>query len=732
MKAQQIVPNVLSGIILTVYNTLPVIPFGAMLFSGPLAAHRGTAIALLLVSSVVIGLGALGSGYRGMLAAPRAPMIPVMAAMVSTMAGTMVDQGREADLLVTVIATIGITSIVSGLTLGLLGLSGLGRLVRYLPYPVVAGFFASVGFSFVTGGLSIAADRPISWDQLSAWLSAETSRQWVLALAYGVVIYIVQHRWNQWFVMPLSLLLGLAAFHALVRWGGHAVEEATVSAWLPQFPASAASVPLVDYGDLSRVYWPAVVEQGGSIAAIVILGAILLLVDVAAIETAVNRDIEIDRELKTSGAANVVSGLIGGCPGVQSVPHTALARKLGGDRRVMGCVYVAGTAVMAGTGGKFAGLFPVFLLGGLLIYLGMGFLRQWVWETAKELSWTEYLVVLLILVTSIWKGVLAGMALGLSLSVMLFVVAYSLLGSIRSEFSGRDHRSHIERDPEARKVLDQEGGRILIMGLQGALFFGTATDLIAVIRKKLESQSASGLRYLILDLKHVSFVDASGVRSFARLAQFTEHYGVSVAVTGGDGKTRRQLERSGFFTGAKGGEPRVRRCHFARLDDGVAWCEERILGELGARGPAGGDGLEERLAAMLQDVDAARELARAFQRREYAAGDWLFRSGEAGDALYVVYAGTLSVVTDGADGGEHVVRVYTSGAMLGEMAVYTGRPRTAGVRSDTSSVVFRLDADALNDLQLRNPAAAGRFHTFVIKMIAGRLDRSTRELGRQA
>ena len=217
MKLQSIITNVQAGVLSAILEVLGVIAFAALIFSGPLAAHLATGIVLLLISTTVIGLvGTLGSSYPGMLASLRTPMIPVLAAMVAATAATMTAEGRESDLLGTTIATLGITSIVTGLALGLLGRFGLGRLVRYFPYPVMAGFFAGTGAYLFTGGLSIAADQPVAWEHLSAWFSSETLPQWGSALGCGAAFYVIQRRWDHWLVAPLFLLLGLATFHGLV------------------------------------------------------------------------------------------------------------------------------------------------------------------------------------------------------------------------------------------------------------------------------------------------------------------------------------------------------------------------------------------------------------------------------------------------------------------------------------------------------------------------------------
>ncbi len=730
MKLQPIITNVQAGVLSAVLEVLGVVSFAALIFSGPLAAHLATGVVLLLISTTIIGLvGTLGSSYPGMLVSLRTPMIPVLAAMVAATVATMTTQGREADLLGTAIATLGVTSIVSGLALGLLGRFSLGRLVRYFPYPVMAGFFAGTGAYLVTGGLSIAADQPVAWEHLSAWFSSETLPQWGSALGCGVAFYVIQRRWDHWLVAPLVLLLGLATFHVLAWSSGLTLEEATASGWLPRLSASPASLLSFDFSHLLSVHWPSVAAQAGSIGAVAVLCAVLLLLDVAAIEIAVNREIESNRELKVAGVANVACGLVGGCPGVQSLTDTALTSSLGGERRLTGFVRVVCFVLTGVAGVGLVALFPMFLVGGLLVYIGIGFLWEWGWEARKKLPPADYLVALLILAVCMWEGLIAGILFGLVASVVLFAITYSRLSSIKSELTGRDHAGHIERAPEIREILDRDGDRILILRLQGVIFFGTAGDLMSIIRARLAPADGASPEYLILDLQHVELIDASGVRSFSRLAQITESHGVSVVITGHRGKMRRQLEGIGFFTAPEAAAP-IRRLQFSQLNEGVAWCEDRLLERRGVSELGATDTLQGRLAKLLGDEGAARRMAPFFQRQEHAAGGWLFRQGEPGDSLYLVDSGTVSVVIDTAEGETHIVRVYTSGAVLGEMAVYMGGPRTASLRIDAPSVLYRLDADGLQRLQVRHPEAAGRFHASIVRMIARRLECTTRELRR--
>ena len=323
----------------------------------------------------------------------------------------------------------------------------------------MAGFFAGTGAYLVTGGLSIAADQPVAWEHLSAWFSSETLPQWGSALGCGVAFYVIQRRRDHWLVAPLVLLLGMATFHVLVWSSGLTLEEAAASGWLPRLSASPVSLLSFDFGHLLSVHWPSVAAQAGSIGAVAVLCAVLLLLDVAAIEIAVDREIESNRELKVAGVANVACGLVGGCPGVQSLTDTALTSSLGGDRRLTGFVRVVCFVLTGVAGVGLVALFPMFLVGGLLVYIGIGFSGNGGWEARKELPSADYLVALLILAVCVWEGLIAGILFGLVASVVLFAITYSRLSSIKSELTGRDHAGHIERAPEVREILDRDGDR---------------------------------------------------------------------------------------------------------------------------------------------------------------------------------------------------------------------------------------------------------------------------------
>jgi len=173
----------------------------------------------------------------------------------------------------------------------------------------------------------------------------------------------------------------------------------------------------------------------------------------------------------------------------------------------MGFVYagVVVLTILAGT--DFIGKVPTFILGGLLVYVGLDFLIDWAWKARKELPLSDYCIVLAILAVIAFVNILEGVAFGFAIAIVLFVISYSRLSIIKNDATGRDHASHVDRDLNTRELLNREGERILILYLQGFIFFGTSDKLMTEIRERLEKPANRQPDFLVLDFHHVSQLD---------------------------------------------------------------------------------------------------------------------------------------------------------------------------------------------------------------------------------
>lgn len=726
-NARQLITSAFAGGLIAMIDVSVCISVAALIFSGPLYEHLPTAIMILLISAAVLSLGgALGSGYPGMVTTPRGGSAPVLAAMAAAVATGLVQTGAESDLLATTVAAITLTTLLTGLVLMLLGYFHLGRLVRFFPYPVICGFFASVGYFLLKGGLSLAARQTLQWGQLGHFLQAEVWPLWATALAFGLALYLFGRMVRLWLVMPLALLLGVVGFYGVLLSLGLSLEQATKAGWLPHVIDTQATLPLLSVFHSGVVHWGTVLQQLDYMALAALVCVTLLLLDVSGIEVTVQRDLDPDRELKVAGISNLVAGMFGGYPGVPVAPDTALVHELGGGRRLTGIIHAGLVLLVLLVGTSIVRVLPTFLLGGVVIYLGIGYLMEWGWQKRADLPLSDFLVVLVILVVSVQFGLMAGVAVGLVLAVVLFSVAYGQLQVIKSNVPGSDRGSYVARSLEVRRALNEQGAQIRIICLQGYIFFGTAEQLVQVLREDIMMQAQPPVGYLVLDFTNVQGLDASAAVTFSRLSGWLLQNRLSVAVTACQPAVAERLRGIGFLSVASVPFPCLA---FDQLDEGLAWCEEKLLRSLGIREESDPGALNMWLVRMLRDQKSGDVVAGYLERQCFEAGDVLFHEGTPGDSLYLVYSGRAVVVVDRPDGGgEHVVRVYPSGTILGEMVVYTGEPRSASVRIEEKSVLYRMDAQALMRLQREHPREAGYFHAYIVRLLAERLERSNREL----
>jgi sulfate permease, SulP family len=716
--------NILSGALIALLNISVAVSVAALLFAQTDPRLMVPGIGILLMGTLVTGLGgSLFSDFKAVICSPRNGLVPVFAVMVSAIYasfGSEYSIGAE----VTIIVAIMVTTMITGFFLLLLGRLKLGNLVRYIPYPVTGGFFAGIGYLFVEGGLTVASGRTPSFALLS---DSEFVQLAIPAVILALSLITGKLFRGNRLAVPGILLISLIIFYGVLLAAGISHEDAVANGLFPQIESTGSLLPVVDWSYLGQVNWFAILDQAGGIVVVALLCAMMLLLDVSGIELIARKDLNPDHELRVMGYTNIINGFASGFPGVHDVSDTALADRLGGKDRLSGFVYSALVAAALLAGAGFMELVPTFILGGLLIYVGLEFLIDWLWKAKGELPLSDYVVVILILVVIIFSDILQGVIFGFFVTIILFVINYSQLSVIKIETNGSDQASNVDRDLETRELLNSEGSRILILILQGFIFFGTADKLVTAIRKRVTEREQGHFDFLVLDFHHVSQLDTSAIVTFAKLAQLSDQVGFHIIISGADDISLKQLVRHGFFTF---GERRWERHYKDHVDTGVDWCERRILSDLGR----GDDDKQLELSDLLQRIAYAAEdvepLATFFVVENRKSGEYLFYAGDVGDSLYFVGSGTVVVVLDIPNQQEQILRKYKAGAILGEMAIYTGEHRTASLRVEDDATLFRLDRENLARMSAKFPASTAALHAYIVRIMAERLSRANRNLSR--
>ncbi|HEX8283856.1 MAG TPA: mechanosensitive ion channel family protein [Pyrinomonadaceae bacterium] len=127
--------------------------------------------------------------------------------------------------------------------------------------------------------------------------------------------------------------------------------------------------------------------------------------------------------------------------------------------------------------------------------------------------------------------------------------------------------------------------------------------------------------------------------------------------------------------------------------------------------PAGGDGRDtETLAELLSSVeifspltaDELNALARGATGHVFAPGETIIRAGDSGASMFVVHRGSVDVRVD-SNGAPRTIKRLGEGAFFGEMALFTGEPRTASVVASEETEVLEIGHEAMRGLFHTNP-----------------------------
>lgn len=714
LEPKRLVPNLIAGTIVGFLAVVLSISLAVLIYGGELSEHLVDGIGLALLSTAIIcTVVALFGSLPGAVATAQDAPAAVLAVAAAGIVAALPPSAGESGF-VTVAATCAVATLVTALLMVLLGAFRLGNLVRYLPYPVVGGFLAGTGLLLFTGGVGVMTGVQPSVASLGRFLEPGLLPLWLPGMVFAVLILIVTSRADHVLVWP-GLVLGAVALFYLV-W---LVSGASLASWreagllLGPFPDASLLRPIA-YRTLGEVRWGLVAGQAGTVASVAFIALMSLLLNASGLELVTRRKIDLNRELRAAGLGNLLAGLAGGMVGYQVLSFSALSHRVGTGSRAASLTVAAVVVLSLVFGASLLAYLPTLVVGGMLAYLGLSFLLSWVWDAYFKLRRLEYAIVLLILLVIAAFGFLQGVAVGVVAAAILFVVSYGRAEVVKHALDGAAYQSRVSRGALERRYLAARGDELLILQLQGYLFFGTANGLLERIEARLEAPPP--VRYLVLDFRQVTGLDATALMSFEKLMPLARQRGLIVVMSGLAPALARRLEQAGLDGDEREG---ARLARFATLDAALEWCEAQLLAAPEAV-PAAPAPLEARLGDALSREWVARLLA-YFDKTEVAAGHYLMRQGDAPGALYFVESGQVTARFEHQ--GQPPVRLETmrGGSLVGELGFYGGGSRTASVVADEPSTLYRLSSEALGRMTQEDPELAAAFHKLVVQLLAERV-----------
>ena len=707
---------VVAGIVVGALVVAMTVSIATLVFGGFAPSDFGHGIRVALLASAIgtVALALVGSvpGLTGLVQdAPAA----ILGTVVVSVLARLPENADPAAGYATVLALVALTSLGVGLAFTLLGTFRLGRLVNYLPYPVVGGFVAGTGWLLLSGGLQ-AGVGPAPSDG-AGWLAADVALRWAVVLGVGALL-AASSRWR--FGFPVALTAAIVAFFVAMHATGASAAGWREAGLLFGSPATAGvGVALLGPDRFAHVYWPAVLAHLPTVATAVLISILAFAFNVAGLEVVMARRIRLDEELRAVGYGNLVAAAFGGAVSYPGLSSNSLAARLGGARKATSwsAASVIGLAVAAGP--ALVAWVPTPVVGAVLASLGLVLLRAWVVDAYGRLSRIEYAIVLAILVAIAVGGLLQGVLVGLVLAVLQFVVTYGRLDSVKHALTGAEARSRVRWDAQERRALDATGASRLALQLQGFLFFGVAYAL----RERVERQwTSTAIDELVLDFRHVTGMDATAVASLATLRRDAAARGVRLTFADVPSSLAAALVRGGLHPSEGSGFEVV-----SSLDAALERAERRALAAA-AHHHDPFQTLEDRLDALVESDLELADLAPHLERIEVATGAHLDGASDALDgAVHIVASGRVTTWLDVP--GRAPVRLETlpGGSLVGDVAFYAdvarGQSRTV---ADEPTVLYRLTRRRLAELADADPPLAVAFHRLAARQLAGRVAHLTR------
>jgi len=693
--------------------------YSVLIFSGPLSEYLPYGIAATFIATAIIAIVvALGSTFPIAVGGPETSTAAVTAILATSVVEHITATDPSAHLLGPVLLTLSAATIITGLALCSLGLTRIGRAIRYVPYPVIGGFLGATALLIALGGVRVITNMSLRFDNLASFADPMTMYELLAGIALAFTIYLTWHRSRNPLALPALLIAGVVVTHIVFNFAGISLEQAQALGWTFQsLPRATFSLPW-HLGDIENYPWQAVPGLIGNLIAVIFVTAISTLFNTTGLEVATSREANLERELNVAGAANILSGLFGGYAGCISLSRSLLNFNGGATGRLSGLTVAVIAVLMLVADPALLSFMPKFILGGLLIYLGVDQLNRWIIESRRRLSTIEYLSLLAIIFIIVKWGFIAGVLIGTVIGCATFALSASRISSIKFGFNGAEYRSSLDRSQNDLALLAAHGKEIHGLNLQSYLFFGSANRLYQHVKTLLEHHPEC--RYLVFDFKLVTGIDSSAAYSFAQIRRSAIENDVKLVLVNLPRAAEKMLRSGEFLAGDILVMP--------DLDHALEWCENEIIARHSGLEQEEGD-LQGWFAGILGNEHDAAELARRCERLEVRAFETIARAGEPADSMLFILNGRIGVIVDA--GGGHSTRVRSLGrhTTVGEMGLVARQPRSATIRAETDSVLYVLRADAFNAITASNPALGQKLLTYFMSVLAERLTFASRMIG---
>ncbi len=524
------------------------------------------AIPLALAFGVSSGLGAIyglyGAFALGIVAAifggtssqvsgPTGPMTVITAIVV---AAAIAEFGSISSAWGMIIACF----LAAGAFQVVMGFLGLGRYIRYIPYPVLSGFMSGIGAIIIIIQIFPFLGQVSPKGRLTILMSlpeALAGINWAAILIGAGTILII-------YLFPKITKTIPSALIALV---GMTLVSTFLKLDVPVIGDVPEGFPALLVGNLSQVgmeHITLILKFGAMLAA---LGAIDSLLTSVVADNITKTRHNSNKELVGQGIGNMVSACIGGLPGAGATMRTVVNVNAGGRTKLSGVIHGLLLLTLLLGAGPLAEKIPLTVLAGILITVGIGIIDYKGFRQLKHIPHGDAFILVVVVLLTVFWNLLFAVGIGLVLAAVIFMKQSGDLAE--EETKAALLGDFFDRLPWAdeldlpREMLE----RVYIKRLHGPLFFGFAFGFKDIVAKMPD------VDHVVIRMKRVPFIDQSGAYALEEALVDLKDKGITVMLTGLNAASRDRLTRMQII-------PRLlpEQHDFERFDDCLIWMKKEI------------------------------------------------------------------------------------------------------------------------------------------------------------
>ena len=705
------------------------IAFGVATYAPLGAGYVGAGALAGILGAVALGIVApLLGGAPRLISAPCAPAAAVMAALAAgLLAGGRAPLRPEAvALLLTLVGLIA-----GGLQV-LYGVVGGGRLIKYIPFPVVSGYLSGVAVLIFLSQVPRFFGLPKDAAGIHALLTPSLWK-WQGMIVGGVTIAAMlgAHRLTRKLPAPVvGLCGGMLAYFGLGLLDRNLLRLEQNPLVIGPVAETGGSVlaSLADrwrgMGQLSLATVKTLLVPALTLSALLSIDTLKTCVVVDALTRSRHRS---NRELVGQGAGNIVSALVGGMPGAGTMGATLVNLGSGGTSRLSGVFEGVFSLAVFLVLSRLLGWVPIAALAGILIVVAFRMFDRSSFHLLKQRSTVlDFCVIAAVIIVAVGYSLMAAAGVGLALAIMLFIREQMRSSVIRRKLGGHQISSKKQRLPVEKEALLQVGRQTTVCELQGNLFFGTTDRLFTELEPDLKRS-----RTVILDMRRVQSVDFTAAHMLEQFEALLAERGARMVFSSLPAQLPSGQDLEGYFhhLGIVRASKNVKV--FGTLDDALEWTEDRILEEI--RQTAA----EECRPLELAEFELAREFAQdqtlealraCVQEESVAAGAVVFRSGEASANLYLIRRGGVRICITLDSGKPLCLATFGRGHFFGDMAFLDHSPRSADALATADTDLYVIARDRFDEVVRAQPLVGIKIFARLARVLANRLRHTDAEL----